>query len=397
MRAHAILRQLRITRCSLLISLCACAYADDAATDSESLRRLPPVSTTADLPSPPPEQIVTPPDERQGHVLIDQLDPPPIPTTNQLDAPAISTTLPCTVPRANNDVDAQKWLQEYWARIAQLTDDPVQDPGGTQESLPERIVPWWDRRVKEPAGLAQLTLPVSIDQLVQGALQYSSYVKVISAEPWIQRSEIVREQAEFDWRLFLESTYDDKNDPVGSELTTGNDQSRFKDRTLSGETGLRRRNLYGGRTEVTQQLGGQRNNSRFLDPNPQSTALLELRYTQPLLNGAGRCYNESRVVLARIGTNAAEDQLARELQSHLLQVTEAYWDLYLARAEYFQRLRLLAGAQSMSGDSRWTSERRCPAAQGAACPGCRRHATLRNRSRPDQHSQHRIALAAARQ
>ena len=109
---------------------------------------------------------------------------------------------------------------------------------------------------------------------------------------------------------------------------------------------VRRDNRLGGNVELSQQLGGQQNNSRFLLPNPQATTQLELRYTQPLLNGAGRAYNESRIVLAEIHTEMSSDKLAEDLESHLIKVTEAYWELYRARAEYLQRLKLLTSAEA---------------------------------------------------
>ncbi len=145
---------------------------------------------------------------------------------------------------------------------------------------------------------------------------------------------------------FLETTYNDVNEPVGNVLTTGTNEDRFKDRTWSANGGLRRNNHLGGKVELSQQLGTQQNNSRFLLPNPQGTSQLELRYTQPLLNGAGCAYNESRIVLAQIGTDISSDDLVEDLEGHLIKVTEAYWELYRARAEYVQRRKLLSSAEA---------------------------------------------------
>ena len=99
--------------------------------------------------------------------------------------------------------------------------------------------------------------------------------------------------------------------------------------------------------EISNRIGYQDNNSRFLLPNPQSTARVELRYTQPLLNGAGRCVNLSRVMLAELDASVSQDELVTELQDHLLSVTEAYWQLYLARAECLQKQRILARAEEI--------------------------------------------------
>src|SRR5262249_35062949 len=153
-------------------------------------------------------------------------------------------------------------------------------------------------------------------------------------------ANIIVEQADFDWRTFVDSTYRKTNDPVGNLLTTGNNSSRFIDNSWIANGGIRRKNLLGGELQAYQTLGTQLNNSRFLMPNPQGTSRLVLQYTQPLLNGAGKCVNESRIVLANLDTNATEDDSIQKLQDHLLKVTEGYWELYRSRAEYFQRSKL---------------------------------------------------------
>jgi outer membrane protein TolC len=61
-----------------------------------------------------------------------------------------------------------------------------------------------------------------------------------------------------------------------------------------------------------------------------------LSYEQPLLNGAGQAYNTSLIVLAEIDTAIAWNRTARDLQAHLMDVTTAYWDLYLQRAALLQ-------------------------------------------------------------
>jgi outer membrane protein TolC len=96
-----------------------------------------------------------------------------------------------------------------------------------------------------------------------------------------------------------------------------------------------------------QRFGRQENNSRFLVPNPQRTTRLELRYTQPLLRGAGRVYNESLIVLAEIEFNRSNDETLQQLETHLVKVTQAYWELYRTRAEFFQRQKLLASAEKI--------------------------------------------------
>ena len=56
-----------------------------------------------------------------------------------------------------------------------------------------------------------------------------------------------------------------------------------------------------------------------------------MSYDQPLLRGAGRLVNESQIVLAQIDARASERQLMADLQDYLIQVIQAYWELYLQR------------------------------------------------------------------
>ena len=109
--------------------------------------------------------------------------------------------------------------------------------------------------------------------------------------------------------------------------------------------GFRRRTESGGEFQIGQAIGHQYNNSLFLQPNPQSTTRLELSFRQPLLSRAGTVYNQNQIVLAGIHSNVANDETLQELQTHLFHVAEAYWTLYSARAEFFQRQKLLVSAQ----------------------------------------------------
>lgn len=249
-----------------------------------------------------------------------------------------------SAPRATHQADGQRWMQPYLSRAATKSSADHQDL--KLEPIPADYVPWWDAAVRERPSDGGMN--VGVDWLVQSAIENSPSIQAIVIEPRIRQTELVEACAGFDWQSFLESTYDDLNDPVGNTLTTGNNDDRFEDRTWWGRGGLHRTNERGGEFEISQRLGRQSNNSVFLVPNPQSTTRLELNYTQPLLRGGGRPYNMSRIVLARIETNASRDEVILQLQNHLLKVTEAYWELYRARSHYYQRVRLLEQAQGVA-------------------------------------------------
>ena len=209
--------------------------------------------------------------------------------------------------------------------------------------------PWWDAEVALQSRGSSQAVPVTLDALLFSALRNSAQIRVFSDLPLIRETAITEADAAFDWTGFIDTRWDDINEPVGSTLTTGG-PPRFEDQQFSYAMGARRRNTLGGQLEVSQRVGWQQNNSVFFVPNDQGTSRLTVSYTQPLMRGRGRAYNTSLTVLAQIDTRIARDEFSRQLQSHLLEVTRAYWSLYLERAALLQKRRLLAGAEGILGD-----------------------------------------------
>ena len=208
---------------------------------------------------------------------------------------------------------------------------------------------WWDPYVKRPLARRSVPLPMSIEGAVISTLAHSPQVRIISDAPLIRRAAIIEAESRFDVRNFIESKFVDTSDPVGSTLTTGG-AGRFVDQNWTNAAGLRRRTYTGAQFEASQRIGYEDNNSIFFVPTEQGTARLTLSVTQPLLNGRGRAYNTSLIVLAEIDANIARDQLARDLQLVLLDVHRAYWELYVERAALLQRRRLYQEATTILGD-----------------------------------------------
>jgi len=248
--------------------------------------------------------------------------------------------------RATVECDAPAWMGPYYGRTRKMPQGSEGSPTSVPSvELPTDFVAWWDPMVRQSAGLASGTFPVEVATLVQQALAHSPHVQVLQADPEVQYTIVHQEEAAFDWRTFLDAKYSDLNDPVGNTLTTGNSASRFADNRVHSISGIRRRTESGGEFQIGQAIGHQYNNSIFLQPNAQSTTRLELSFRQPLLSKAGKVYNQNQIVLAGIRSNVANDETLQELQTHLFSVAEAYWSLYRARAEFFQRQKLLASAQ----------------------------------------------------
>lgn len=210
---------------------------------------------------------------------------------------------------------------------------------------PTEPIAWWNPIITKPLFKDRKAVSISLDNLLAAALIHSAQIEVFKDIPLIKETAIMNADAAFDWTPFVESRWNDVREPVGSILTT--DQPFYEDHDFSSKVGIRRRNTLGADVEISQQFGHQQTNSQFFQPGNQGTARLTLGFTQPLLRGAGRVYNTSLTVLAQIDTDVARDELSINLQSHLLEVTRAYWRLYLERGNLLQRQRLLTRAEEI--------------------------------------------------
>ena len=234
------------------------------------------------------------------------------------------------------------WLQPFADRIM----NAVQEPTDLGDQPPESLVPWWQESAMGQLRPHATPRPTNIHGLVYSALHHSPYVRGISKTPVIREYGILEAEADFDITSFVESRFLDSSEPVGNTLTTGG-PSRFRDHDWDYSAGIRKRAWRGGTVELSQQLGYQDNNSNFFAPTQQGTSRLSLSFTQPFLRGRGRAYNTALIVLAEIDTQVGWDQFSEQLQEHLLDVTKAYWNLYLGRASLQQQRRHFRRAQDI--------------------------------------------------
>lgn len=269
--------------------------------------------------------------------------------TVRLSPPLFSSIgLSSSAPRAEG-IDEPPNRDLPITRLADSTpssDLPLPEPSGPSQTPADATgeqqklsAAWWTGEVSTPIHSPEQYLGVSLDSLLIGALQHSAQIRIISEQPLIRENGIVEAEAGFDWVRFLDTRWDDTSDPVSTTLQTGS-SNRYRNNQWSLKGGVRRRISSGGSLEVAQQFGFQNTNSVFFVPNDQGTSRLSLRYTQPFLRGRGAAYNRSLIVLAQLDTTIARDEFSRQLQSHLLDVSEAYWTLYLERAGLLQKQRL---------------------------------------------------------
>jgi len=205
---------------------------------------------------------------------------------------------------------------------------------------------WWDEHV---AGSfrSQEPMPADIHTLLYLALQHSNNIKVAKRDPLIRETAVQEADSNFDWVRYLNTAWNDTSEPIGNTLTAGGTATRFNDNLFQFTGGARKLTRYGGILDISQRFGWQDNNSLFLVPDQQATGQFTVSYTHPLLRGRGQAYNNSLVFLAQVDAEVAENEFLAILQDELLEVTRAYWSLYLERSVLAHRMRLFLETQQI--------------------------------------------------
>ena len=242
---------------------------------------------------------------------------------------------PLTVEKA----DSQKF------DVSQIIGSLNADATLSKDELEDLDAPWWRTHAERPMDPQRQAVPAGVNDLIRLTLENSAQVRVYQKTPQIRETAVTQAAASFDWTQFMDATWSDINEPVGSSLTVGGNGDRFNDHNFIFNGGARRKLINGGTFEAFQRLGYQDTNSQFFIPNDQGTARLVLGYTQPLLRGRGETYNTSLILLARIDVGRARDEYQRQLQQHLLEVARGYWSLYLERAKLAQKISLYLKTQ----------------------------------------------------
>ena len=270
----------------------------------------------------------------------------PLPTLLKMSSCFLANALVATGLYAQSNESVSIADYHYRIQVAADSDHVERQSLVSIDPIPDGFTPWWQNAMSNRLQSGTSGTTVDLETLIVRTLQSSSQVKVFSDLPFIRQTAIVEAQSAFDWTAFMDTRWDDTSDPVGNILTTGG-SPRYRNNQWTYAGGLRRKNTHGGYFEIAQEFGFQHTNSTFFQPNNQGTSRIRLSYTQPLRRGSGQVYNTSLVVLANIDADIAQDEFSRQLQSHLLEVTRAYWSLYLERVALVQKQQLFLRAEKI--------------------------------------------------
>lgn len=217
------------------------------------------------------------------------------------------------------------------------------------EELPAAAIPttltqpWWTEPETLSAG-TQGAMSIELDRLIWMAMERSPYVRSLLIEPQIQEARASATLGAFDPAPFINSVFNDTSNPVGNTLTTGG-PSQLNDDLWENSAGIKAKTQTGGQTELSQEMNLKDSNSVFFLPGQQADSKMVLRYTQPLMRGAGRTYNRSSYVVANLSTSESMFDVSTKMQQHTFTISTNYWELFYARANYQQSER---GLQRLS-------------------------------------------------
>jgi outer membrane protein TolC len=233
-------------------------------------------------------------------------------------------------------------LQRYDQRIEQMQQAEsgyVSIFAGKSGELPPDYAPWWQAKVNGPVNTNVAGIDTDVTTLFSRALNFSSQIKVFSDLPLIRETTVQEAEGPFDFMVFAEGRLSDLDEPVGDELQTGG-PLRYEEESRNIEYGIRKKFLTGTDVQLSQNIGDMDTNSTFFNPEEQARTGTALTIRQPLLKTFGIDYNQAQLNLANIDTLTARDELRRQVESHLLEISRAYWALYMERSLLVQKSRL---------------------------------------------------------
>ncbi len=189
-------------------------------------------------------------------------------------------------------------------------------------------------------------IQVPLRDLWAASLVYSPQIRVFSDLPLIRLTGIQEAKGFFDPRLYAEGSYADRDDPVGSTLTT-EESDRFYETERLFHAGIDSKLVTGTEVYIRQEFNRVGNNSEFTIPNPQWKSRSVAGVVQPLLRGAGTGYNKGLMAVAGLDAEIAQLEFERQVQAHLVEISRSYWSLYMARGMSAAKRRGVEGAESI--------------------------------------------------
>lgn len=249
-------------------------------------------------------------------------------------------------PRVERILDEYKKESQVLKRDEEMASEVHHQQAKAAELVNKPSTNWWDLEMQSPLEPNIESHKKTLEDLLVSTLRNSTQIKVFSDIPLLRETDIKAAEGQFDTIAFLNAQLDRTDRPINSRLEL-TPQNRLKETEWTIEGGFKKKLITGADIQLKELIGRKDSNDSNFFPDPQGKAELKLRINQPLLKGMGVAYNTTTIRIAEIDQEVAFEEFLRQTEAHLLEVIRAYWNLYQARALYFQKQKLVASTKAI--------------------------------------------------
>ena len=262
-------------------------------------------------------------------------------------------TVAIAIPPAVESLSGQEANGSLLLEGADLESYPLDDISKQNVSRKQfDLDMWWFQEFQTPqlstgdGGFAM----ISLDEIIAATLHHSKKIQVARIDSFVEQEKVTEQDAAFDWVKFAESLFTNTRQKTGSGLDAGVGVAQLLQQDYTKDIGVRRKNQIGGDFEAKQNFRFLNSNSDFTDPNDQAFTQLTLRYNQPLLRDGGRLVNFGQVVIAQTNANATKEDSRTQMIDIVVQVVQAYWEIFRQRSRFLVQKKLVAQIESLLED-----------------------------------------------
>ena len=186
-------------------------------------------------------------------------------------------------------------------------------------------------------GDEQQTVGLSLRQAIMTAVGNNLNVEFARLGPAVNQSQVAAAEAAFDWTFFVNSQYQQVDQPRTNQSVGGFVSGVNRDRRDVWDTtaGLRKPMISGGQLSLQTEYQYTDNKTPGLavNPNPAYESNLVIQLSQPLLRNFGSAVQLANVRQARNRELDSIQQLKGTLIQTVTDVETAYWNLYQAQSD----------------------------------------------------------------
>lgn len=171
----------------------------------------------------------------------------------------------------------------------------------------------------------QERVELGLAECIQRTLAGSYAIRADAYGPAISQTQLVEAEAAFDAVFFLNYSDDNTDQPVPTQLASGQSESR------SASAGYRQLLPSGMRVETSLTQSRNFTDNSFVTINPAYNSTFTAQFTQPLMRGFGLDVNRAQIEIARQDLRISYATFVQRVRDTLLSVEQAYWALVRAR------------------------------------------------------------------